>query len=454
MDSHQTVDNPISRTETARITMPPRTRSIVKQPASASVPAGEPLEAPAERPFFIARQPIFDRQRVVRAYELLFRGDSDTGGAHFIDGSAATAQLVSQASEVGTFRSLSGGRPLFLNFTRDLLVNGSATLLSAKRYVVEILEDVPADSNVIERCRELVAAGYRVALDDVIDRDRIEAFQDAATIVKVDLMGTSHEQIEAIVPVARHYRQQLLAEKVETSDDLDFTTALGFDYFQGYFLSRPESVKRAALPGLKPTHLKLLDVVNRPELDIDEVARTVEADPSLTYKLLRQANAPARALNRRITSMRDVVVLFGQSEIRRAATFTVMGAIVGGSEHLLHQSVTLARFCDNVGRALDVPATESFDFYLVGLLANIDALLGESMARALRTLPVSPLVVAALTRNEGAAAHALAMGRAYLEGDWAAVTAHRDALGLSEADVSAVYLEAIESADSAMAAAA
>lgn len=301
------------------------------QPATTSPTIGEPLEAPAERPFFIARQPIFDRRRQVRAYELLFRGDSDAGEAAFIDG-GATAQLVSQASEVGTFRSLSGGRPLFLNFTRDLLVNGSAQLLSSKRYVIEVLEDIPADPEVAEACRALVAAGYRVALDDVIDNDRIEAFQDAVTLVKVDLMGADHQQITAMVPAARRYRHELLAEKVETSDDLAFTTALGFDYFQGYYLSRPESVKRAALPGLKPTHVKLLDVVNRPELDIEEVARTVEADPSLTYKLLRQANAPARALNRRITSVRDVVLLFGQNEIRRAATFTVMGAIVGGSE--------------------------------------------------------------------------------------------------------------------------
>ncbi len=419
----------------------------------ASAAAEDLLEAPAERPFFIARQPIFDRRRAVRAYELLFRGDSDAGGATFIDGSSATAQLVSQAAEIGTFRSLAGGRPLFVNFTRDLLLNGSATLLSAKRYVIEILEDIPADPEVVEICQQLVADGYRVALDDVIDEERIEAFGDAATLVKVDLMGADREQIIAIAQAARGHRYELLAEKVETSEDLEFTMAHGFDYFQGYYLSRPESVKRAALPGLQPTHVRLLDVVSKPELDIDEVARTVEADPSLTYKLLRQANAPARALNRRITSMRDVVVMFGQSEIRRAATFTVMGAIVGGSDHLLHRSVTLARLCDGLARELGLSREEAFDFYLVGLFANIDSLLGEPIHRALRTLPLSPVTVAALVRHEGPAAHALDLASAYLRGDWTAVSKHAAALELTEEAVSTAYIEAIESADSAMTAA-
>ena len=47
-------------------------------------------------PFFIARQPIYDRYRQVHAYEMLFRGLEDTGEARFLDGTTATAQLITQ----------------------------------------------------------------------------------------------------------------------------------------------------------------------------------------------------------------------------------------------------------------------------------------------------------------------------------------------------------------------
>ena len=152
--------------------------------------------------------------------------------------------------------------------------------------------------------------------------------------------------------------------------------------------------------------------------------------------------------------MRDVVVLFGHDEIRRAATFVVMGAIVGGAEALLQQSVTLARFCDNVGALLDTPAERRFDFYLVGLLSNIDALLGEPMDGALERLPLPDQVRAALADDEGPTAHALTLARAYMRADWTEVESAVEALDLEEADVPRLYLDAIEDADSAMQAAA
>jgi len=417
-------------------------------PVSALMTADDAREVP----FFIARQPIYNRRRKLHAYELLFRGQETADTAGFLDGSSATAQLITQGAWLGNLRALSGGRPLFINFTRDLLVNGSAALLDPRSFVIEVLEDVPPEPAVLKTCAALLEAGFRVAVDDVVDVERLMAFEGVTSLVKVDLMAADRDTVEAIAREAKRQRIELLAEKVETQEDLDVTSALGFHYFQGFFLSRPESVKRSALPGLKPIHVKLLDIVSRPNLDVDEVARTVEADPSLTYMLLRRANAASLALNRRISSMRDVVVLFGHDEIRRSATFVVMGAIVGGSDQLLHQSVTIARFCDNISQKLKMPPAQCFDFYLVGLLSNVDALLGEPMRQALKRMPLAPQVVAALAYQEGAPAAALGLARSYMQGEWDAVRRYRETLGLAEDDVPPLYLDAVERADEAMAA--
>ena len=411
-------------------------------------------DAPEELAFYVARQPIFDRDRKLRAYELLFRGDATAESAQITDGSSATARLITHGALLGDSYALSGGHPLFINFNRDLLVAGAATLLDPKRYAIEVLEDVPPDEEVLSSCRALIDGGYRVALDDVTESARLEAFAGHVTLVKVDLLGIESEHVSDVVDEAQRQRIELLAEKVESGDELSVVSELGFDYFQGYYLSRPESVKRSALPGLKPAHVKLLSIVNQRDLDFDEVARAIEADPSLTYQLLRRADSVAYSLNREISSMRDVVVLFGHDEIRRAATFVVMGAIVGGTEALLQQSVTLARFCDNVGALLDTPAERRFDFYLVGLLSNIDALLGEPMDGALERLPLPDQVRAALADDEGPAAHALTLARAYMRADWTEVESAVEALDLEEADVPRLYLDAIEDADSAMQAAA
>jgi len=332
-------------------------------------------------PFFIARQPIYDRYRRVHAYEMLFRGLEDHGEARFLDGTTATAQLITQGWLLGGFDALSDGRWVFVNFTRDLLVGGTAQLFNPMRDVVEVLEDIPADPSVLDSCRSLREAGYRVALDDVESEDRLAAFDGCATVAKVDFSDPDVEELAKIARTAQRQGMELLAEKVETAESLLLAEGYGFDYFQGYYLSRPESLQRPTLPGLSPAHARLIEVVSRPELDIEQVTKAIEADPSLTYKLLRTSNSAAFALNRQIRSVREAVVLFGEAEIRRAALFVVLGAILDDSNDLLHESVTVARLCDAIGERLDVPPEEQGEFYMVGMLSNIDALLGETMRR-------------------------------------------------------------------------
>ena len=402
-------------------------------------------------PFFIARQPIYDRYRHVHAYEMLFRGLQDTGEAHFLDGTTATAQLITQGWLLGGFDALSDGRWVFVNFTRDLLVGGTALLFNPARDVVEVLEDVPADPSVLDSCRSLCAAGYRVALDDVERVGRIEEFDGAATMAKVDFTDVSVEELAMIARTAQVQGIELLAEKIETDEALRLAEGYGFDYFQGYYLSRPESMQRPTLPGLSPAHARLLEVVSRRELDVEQVTQAVEADPSLTYKLLRSANSAAYAQKRRIRTVRDAVVLFGDDEIRRAALFVVLGAILDDSNELLHESVMLARLCDGIGQRLALSREEQAEFYMVGMLSSIDALLGESMAEALGRLPLSDGVTRALVRGEGPAAAALKMARAYIRAEWDAVTTAAAALDLEASELAAMYLRAIAQADVQMA---
>ncbi len=401
-------------------------------------------------PFFIARQPIYDRYRQVHAYEMLFRGLEDTGEAHFIDGTTATAQLITQGWLLGGFDSLADGRWVFVNFTRDLLVGGTALLFNPARDVVEVLEDIPPDRSVLESCRSLRESGYRVALDDVERVERIEQFDGTVTMAKIDFTNVKVDELAEIVRTAQVLGVELLAEKIETVETLRLAEGYGFDYFQGYYLSRPESMQRPVLPGLSPAHAQLLEVVTQRELDADAVTKAVQADPSLTYKLLRTANSVAYSQNRRIRTVHDAVVLFGEDEIRRAALFVVLGAILDDSNELLHESVTLARMCDGIGQQLDLSPDEQAEFYMVGMLSGIDTLLGEPMADAVGRLPLSDGVTRALVRGEGPAATALQVAKTYVRAQWDDVLVEAAKLELESSELAAMYLRAIAQSDTLM----
>ena len=61
-------------------------------------------------------------------------------------------------------------------------------------------------------------------------------------ITRLDLGGA---QQNTLFCTAHHDRScfdvQLLAEKIETEDDLQLARELKFDYFQGFFIGRPSS---------------------------------------------------------------------------------------------------------------------------------------------------------------------------------------------------------------------
>ena len=176
--------------------------------------------------------------------------------------------------------------------------------------------------SLVARC---TSPGIGVALDDVKDVSRIEEFDGATTLAKVDFTAVDAGELPAIARTGNVQGLEMLAERIETAEDLSLAEGYGFDFFQGYYLSRPESMERQILPGLTPAHARLLEVVNERELDTGKVTKAVESDPSLTYKLLRSANSAAFAQQRQIRSVHEAVVLFGENEIRRTAMFVVLG---------------------------------------------------------------------------------------------------------------------------------
>ncbi|MBM3138732.1 MAG: hypothetical protein FJZ92_00630 [Chloroflexi bacterium] len=134
----------------------------------------------------VTRQPIDNARLEVTAYELLFRSLSRDALSGDV-GTRATARLiVDSLMEQGT-QVLTEGHPAHVNFTRDLTVEGYAHAIPPRSVVIEVLEDVPPDAEVLESLRRLRQAFDRIALDDVHETARAEAFAAVATAVKVDL---------------------------------------------------------------------------------------------------------------------------------------------------------------------------------------------------------------------------------------------------------------------------
>jgi EAL domain-containing protein (putative c-di-GMP-specific phosphodiesterase class I) len=124
------------------------------------------------------------------------------------------------------------------------------TGLSADRLEFEITEGVlleDTDQN-LDMLRQIKHAGISIALDDfgvgysslayltVFPFDKVKI--DRSFVAKVDRSETQ-AVVSSIVQLCRSLNLQLVAEGIETEEQVDLVTALGIEFGQGYYFSRP-----------------------------------------------------------------------------------------------------------------------------------------------------------------------------------------------------------------------
>lgn len=397
----------------------------------------------------VARQPIYDRQLQVYGYELLYRRSAGATTADVIDDDAATATvLMNTFTEIG-LKTLTAGRPAFINLSRRFL--GEQDLALPKEGVVlELLENIEPDAEMIDAVRRLSRAGYRIALDDFVlgsdQRDRLLPYVD---IVKVDVFDMPPQQIVHHARILRRHRVAcLLAEKIETQEIMKLCRSSGFDYFQGFFLSRPSTMSKRTVSSGRLPLLRLIAAMQDPEIQIHQLEQLVNQDPSLSYKLLRYLASPIFPA-RGIDSIRSAILYLGQRGLANWATLMALSASHDQPSERIVALLMRAQLCQqlaadrrHVGPAARLAHDPSTAF-TVGLFSGLDAVLDAPLAVICDELPLTPATREALLERRGPYGAVLACALAQEQGHWEAIAE----LGFVASRVADHYVAALRWAD-------
>jgi c-di-GMP-related signal transduction protein len=401
---------------------------------------------------FIARQPIFDVDSRVVAYELLFR---QSGGAVTCvdDGDLSTARVINAAFYSPDGGDFLRGRPAYVNFPRGMLLNHAAATLPPRGTVIEVLETVESDQEVVAACSELRKRGYTLALDDVVPGDELHPLTHLAQIVKVDLRLSTPEQVQRGAALYRG-KVKLLAEKVETLEERNRTAALGYSLFQGYFFAKPEVIRRSEVSAFKLNYLRVMQALQDPDLDFVALERQLRLEPSLSYKLLRFANSALYPLRAPIASIRQAMMIIGEQDLRQWLAVALMMGLA--SEHvpeLMVNTLVRARFSELL--ASEAGLADPGQAFLLGLLSRIDALVGRPLEEVLTDLNVhqdirDSLLLAAPAPGKLSLIWKIATG--HDGADWDAVSASAAQLSLTGETIAASYTAALAWVDTVFAA--
>ncbi|GAB2180232.1 EAL domain-containing protein [Denitratisoma sp. agr-D3] len=369
---------------------------------------------------FLGRQPILDRQNQLYAYELLFRTGRQNV-ARVEDDLVASASVISHAfADLGIEQAL-GPYKGFLNCDEALLLSDIPEILPPDKIVLEVLETVDITPAIVERCRDLKARGFTLALDDFVNyEDKFKPLLDQVDIVKVEILPYDPAALALTTAKLKQWPVQMLAEKVDAREQAEYCHGLGFDLFQGYYFAHPSIVEGRKLGHSQLALMRLMGLVLEGE-ETDRLESALKQEPGLALNLIRLTNSVATGCRERVSSLRHAIAVLGRRQFQRWLQLMLYTNPSGqkGISPLMMMAASRGRLMELLAGHVSRQRDFGDQAFLVGIVSLVPALIGVAMEDILKSIHLAKEIQDALTGGQGRLGTLLALAQALEAGDGA-----------------------------------
>ncbi len=346
---------------------------------------------------YIARQPIFDRNISLYAYELLYRDSSKASVYRSNCPVASTATVVGGLLELDLVHLIES-KLAFINVDERFLLHDSIELINPRLIVIELLESMTFTDIVKERIIHLREKGYRFALDDFNQSIHGLEILEWIDFIKYDIIATPLDTIKDSVYQAKKMNKKVLAEKVETYNEFLEAKSIGFDFFQGFFFSKPRIVGEVPKTSTNHrTYLQLIGEIHTAEPSIPKMAKIIEKDVKIAYRLLRLIG------NKKLSSQSIVsaILHIGLEAMQKWLYLLLLqDSSMEKPDELLRLSLQRSRFAELISSKSKFMYRSS-EVALMCLLSVIDAMMNTTIEQALRPLGVDDEIKQAMIDKTG-----------------------------------------------------
>ncbi|WP_371193659.1 EAL and HDOD domain-containing protein [Glaciecola sp. SC05] len=399
---------------------------------------------------FVARQAVYDTKKRVFAYELLFRDGVSNCFPEISPDEATSSMLAESHLSIGV-ENLCFNKPAFINFHQDTILYRFPSTLDPLSVVIEIVESVEVTPAFLKACEHIKNMGYKIALDDYDFSATWDPLLPFVRYVKVesDLLDLSNQALMLKIETLKQQGKILIAEKIETSEEFERFKNAGFDYFQGYFLSKPEVVKHKNVDILASSVVQLVALSSAADFDFDKVSEVCEKDVGLTYKLMRFINNPLFNKRQKIDSLHHALRYLGTIELKKFIALLAIANLKGNKPiDLIVSSLVRAHFCKLMAASMELKENPPSS-YILGLFSHIDALMDMPMTEIMQSLPFSDEVKQALCEihTNSKLALQLRLCFAFERADWAVIYELSDKAGIKESELFKMYYASVQWAD-------
>jgi len=396
---------------------------------------------------FVARQPILDAQNATWGYMMLFRDSQDADRAVFTDNSEATMKLVANLPLCNTPRNAK--TRFLIHFTPEAVVRGIPHAIPWDNTVIILEEIQDPDETLIVALGDLLIDGYELAINNFEGKPGCERLAELADTLIIDMEGKDEADLNAIVTRGKKFgASRMIAKRVEDQDDLNRAKNAGFHLFHGFFFKRPQTDSGRKISSAQATRVKLFEIIEKDEPDFDALAPAIEADVSISYRLLNFLNSANFSFATKVTSIKQAVVLTGWKPIRNWLRLIILTDMTPTEKSLELAYVSAHRAKLFETAALGSGYEEDSDtLFIVGLFSLLDAMLDTDMKNITEQLPVDDEVKATLCGKKTRFTAWLDLAKAIEASDWDEVGERAAALNLLPGTVAVSYQHAFTWAD-------
>lgn len=387
--------------------------------------------------FHVGRQPIYNRELEVFAYELMSHGNDDSATTAAATDKTTSQVIINAFMEIG-IDNIVGKHTAFIKLAERFLTGDTQLPMPPDKVILKIPGYIQVNTTVQEAAARLTRAGFRLALDDYLVHRHLQPLAIMASMIDINIEGLDRTALAAHIKILKKLHPTLLADYVKTYADYEFCRDLGVDYFQGYFLSRPRIISGEALATNKLSVMNLLATLHNPDTETDAIEQVISHDVSLSYKILKLMNSAFFNAPKKIDSIKHAVLMLGRKQL---GTWASMMALTGMDDKPREQvriAMIRAKSCELLAQKAGLKPLDSF--FTVGMFSALDLLMDRSLEELISPLPLADNLKKALLNREGEVGAALNCTLAQETGDWLNIRFAR----LSANELNAVNIAAIQ----------
>ncbi len=349
----------------------------------------------------ISKQKIFNKNHLLFAYELLFKDSSDDE-ISFSTNLRETSKLIISSITSKELDKLLGKKTMaFVSIDEKTLTKGILDSLDKDRFILNILEDIDLSEKVIAKIIQYKKRGFKVSIEHFDSSlEMITKFSrlfNYIDIIKMDVVLSEPENLAKIVAKFKGSRVKLLAENIETNEDFKKYANMGFDYFQGYFLDKPEDVE--IIGSKEPAQIIILQLVKiiKENDSTEQLEFFLKKQPDLSYKLVQFFNN-SKNFNVNIESLLQVITLMGRDKLLRWLMIYLYSEASKNpaSKSILELAIKRAERMEEEASPLNKDKA-----YLAGMFSMLSSIFEEDIIQLMDHIKMDSDITSLIVNNKG-----------------------------------------------------